>query len=239
MNAASNCGGPAKSHILGGELGQVASNCVKHLPELSVIVIHHDDKVVDIIRDRVIITGTQPKGRKVITEQRWEEAAPAWLRTYKTRAAPFTSNTGRASDASTLPPMTKISEEADVNKVHSRTEPNTHDQPNTYSFAFPSTLSLGLHSFDRPEDTTPTLALHSFDRPEDTTPPQSAIHPAHRNVYSDTEDRTAASNSSSVTIKEDIRQDQNTTKDFDSEHETGWKKMIRGWIRKLACSGER
>ncbi|CAF9927387.1 MAG: hypothetical protein HETSPECPRED_006573 [Heterodermia speciosa] len=150
--------------------------------------------------------------------------APAWLRTYKTRAAPFTSTGAKASDASTLPPMTKISEEADVNKVHSRSESNTSDQPNTYSFAFPSTLSLGLHSFDRPEDTTPS---------------QSAIHPAHRNVYSDTEERTAASNSSSVTIKEDIRQDPITTKDFDGERETGWKKMVKGWIRKLACSGER
>ena len=150
--------------------------------------------------------------------------APAWLRTYKTRAAPFTSNAAKASDASTLPPMAKISEEVDFDKVHSRSESNAHDQPNTYSFAFPSTLSLGLLSFDPPEDTTPS---------------QSTIHPAHRNIYSDTEDREAASTRSSVTIKDDVGQEQNTTKSFDGEHETGWKKMVKGWIRKLACSGER
>ena len=150
--------------------------------------------------------------------------APAWLRTYKTRAAPFTSNVAKASRASTPPPMAKISEEPDFYRTLSRSQSDTHDQPNTYSFAFPSTLSL---------------ALTSFPPPEDTTPSQSEIHPAHRNVYSDTEDRQAASNSSSVTIKDDMGQDQNTTKDFDGERETGWKKVVKRWIRKLACSGER
>ena len=149
--------------------------------------------------------------------------APAWLRTYKTRAAPFTSNTAKASDASMLPPMAKISEEPDVSRYYLRSESDTQDEPNTYSFAFPSTLSLGLHSFGPPEDTTPS---------------QSAIHPAHRNVYSDTEDRQTASNSSSVTIKDDVGKYQNTTKNFDGEHESRWKKVVKDWIRKLACSGE-
>ena len=46
MNAASNCGGPANSHILGGELRRVASGFVKQLALLSVclsaLVIHDE-----------------------------------------------------------------------------------------------------------------------------------------------------------------------------------------------------
>ena len=171
--------------------------------------------------------------------------APAWLRTYKTRAAPFTSGAARTPDASTLPPMGKISEEPDVSRFFSRSEPNVHDRPNRYSFTFPSTLSLGLQSFGEPEDTThePEDTTHEPEdttrEPEDTTPSQSTIHPAHRIVYSNTDDRNAASNSSSVTIKDDMGQCQNTTKNFDGEHEPRWKEVVKGWIRKLACSGER
>lgn len=139
--------------------------------------------------------------------------------TYNTRTAPFSPDSIKApTPACDLPPMAELQGEPCT--ARSRPETATEDQLDTYSFAFKSTLSLGLASFGKPP-----FAKKS----------QSRIHPALRDEYRVMEAQTAASDCSSTTMREESQYGHQATKDFGNEGESGWKRLGRGLVRKLGC----
>lgn len=143
---------------------------------------------------------------------------PAWLRSYKTRAAPFTPiGTKAPNQSSTLSPIVKLGGEADVTKPEPQPEPQDH--PNTYSVAFPSTISLGLHSFGQHNDIAS----------------QSHLHPALREVPNSAQGEKAASESSSTTFRVERESTHRSSKALEDRTTTGWRATIRRWVGKLGC----
>ena len=135
-----------------------------------------------------------------------------------TRAAPFSSDSIKApTHTYDLPPMAEL--QGDLCTDRSRPETATEEQPNTYSFAFKSTLSLGLASFGKPP----------FPRS------QSRIHPALRDEYRVMEDQTAVSDCSGTTMREESQYGHHATRKFGRRGESGWKRLGRGLVRKLGC----
>lgn len=147
---------------------------------------------------------------------------PAWLRSYKSRAAPFSTTTTRIpGEVSTLPRLAEAREEIDVH--HSRSEAIVQDQDEPISVTFPSTISLGLHSFGR--------------REEPVSP--SVIHPALRASSIGPEGRTAPSHNSSMTkveIGHEEPEFKPDFKDIERPSETGWRRVLKRWMSRLACN---
>ena len=141
---------------------------------------------------------------------------PAWLRSYKSRAAPFSTTTTRApGEVSTLPRLLESRDEVD-------TQANVQAQDEPISVTFPSTISLGLHSFGRREDTIS----------------RSGIHPALRGTSIGSEGLIAPSHNSSMT-KVEVGHEEPEFKDVEDverREEAGWRLVLKRWMRKLACN---
>lgn len=147
---------------------------------------------------------------------------PAWLRSYKSSAAPFSTTTSRTpGGVSTLPRLAEARDEVEIQK--SRSEANVQDQDEPISVTFPSTISLGLHSFGRREDPVSP----------------SVIHPALRATSVGPEGRTAPSHNSSMTKVEVGHEEPEFKpefKDVEPRSETGWRQVLKRWISRLACN---
>lgn len=141
---------------------------------------------------------------------------PAWLRNYKTRAAPFSAVSAK-TPVQTLPPPPPA--EHEIPQQHDgQPDSSLPGQHNTISIHFPSTMSLGLKSFGQPANPNP----------------ESSIHPALRGDYNRDVGHEGASVSSSRT-KVEMGYKAHHFKKVEDKHETGWRTMMKGCIRRLGC----
>ena len=168
---------------------------------------------------------------------------PAWLRSYKTRAAPFSSTGPKSSDSTTLAytPSEKQDEKLGIDGSRADID-DEQSQYKPLSVAFPSTLSLGLSSFGR------------------YVPPNLDIHPALRDAYrrdeglkmnGSTDDKRSkidnatrgprskkVADTSSGATKPETRHKRRALKHMKKKDEPMWKKIVRGCVRRLGCGGD-
>ena len=143
---------------------------------------------------------------------------PAWLRSYKSRAAPFATTTA-PKPLGEISPLPRPAEASDRTAVHHKqTAPKAQDPEEPITVAFPSTISLGLHSFGRRDETSGSI-----------------IHPALRGMSAEDEDRKRVSHNSSMT-KVEVGHEEPELKHVKIGGESGWRRALKRWIRTLMCN---
>ena len=142
---------------------------------------------------------------------------PAWLRSYKTRAAPFATTTA-PKPLGEVSPLPRPADTSDRTAVHPKqVESKVQDREEPITVVFPSTISLGLHSFGRDEITSGSI-----------------LHPALRGMSAEEEDRKRVSHNSSMT-KVEIGHEEPELKHVELENKSRWRTALKRWIRTLMC----
>ena len=143
---------------------------------------------------------------------------PAWLRTYKTRAAPFSAaHTKIPTRNSPSPRPLRVHERP--RRRERQQDVSVPDQQNNYSIAFPSTISLGLKSFGL------------FAQPHH----ESSIHPALRSSSGWDSGHDGSSDTSSMRTKVEGGYRPQHNEKFKNRHAVGWKGRIRRLARRVLC----
>lgn len=154
---------------------------------------------------------------------------PAWLRNYKTRVAPFSAGTAKAP-VQTLPSPPPAQVQALPNEHDEQPDSSVPRQHNTLSIHFPSTMSLGLKSFGQPANSEPDSSKQP-PIPE----PESFIHPALRGGSNGSTGNEGTSDSSSTRTRVDMGYKAHHYEKVGDKHDTGWKMILKGWMRRLGC----
>ena len=145
---------------------------------------------------------------------------PAWLRSYKTRATPFSTRSTKATDnTSVLPSVKQIEEQSSAKTPTQELASNT--ESNAFSIAFPSIISLGLGSFNQEG---PATSL-------------SVVHPALTEEHKSSETQKATSDSSSSIGREEKDYARSASEKCSNRSHTGLTAVLKRWIRTLGCIG--
>ena len=143
---------------------------------------------------------------------------PAWLRSYKSRAAPFSSTVTKPSQPTPTRPNPAEDSQELKPTIEAPSAP-VEEQPNTLSMSFPSTISLGLKSFGQQEKAKP----------------DAAIHPALRDDFEGDAHYQGTSDSASTSTKvETVHKEQLYEKGKEGG-EKKWRTLTRAWLQKLGC----
>ena len=148
---------------------------------------------------------------------------PEWLRSYKTRAAPFSSTISKVPIHT---PSAPTAAEKQHEPLSSEPQSDTNEKisPNSLSIAFPSTISLGLQSF----------AWYNND-----AKPESSVHPALRARSTQPSKLKGTSDTSSTTIRAEKSYQRSANKDTGEKDEPRWKRRLKGYLRRLGCGSIR
>lgn len=148
---------------------------------------------------------------------------PDWLRSYKTRAAPFSST---ASKVPIPTPSAPTAAEKQHEPLSSEPQSDTNENvsPNTLSVAFPSMISLGLQSFARYID---------------DAKPESSVHPTLRARSTQPSKPKGTSDTSSTTIRAEKSYQRSANKDTEEKQELRWKRRLKGCLWRLGCGSTR
>ena len=143
---------------------------------------------------------------------------PAWLRTYKTRAAPFSAvHTRIPTRNSPSPRPLRVHERP--RRRDRQQDVSVSDQQNEFSVAFPSTISLGLKSFGL------------FAQP----PLESSIHPALRGISGWDSGHDGSSDTSSMRTKVEGGYRPQHNEKFKDRYAAGWRGRLKRLVRRLVC----
>ena len=145
---------------------------------------------------------------------------PAWPRTYKSRAAPFSAANMKAPIRVMTPPPPTPPQKRTKRQEQPTSESGTRD---TISIAFPSTMSLGLKSFGQPPESRP----------------DSSIHPALRGDSTGDTVHDGSSDSSSMRTKVEVGYKSHSYGKIDDETTGGWRRVAKSLIRMLGCGASR
>ena len=143
---------------------------------------------------------------------------PAWLRTYKTRAAPFSPvHTRIPTRNSPSPRPLRVHERP--RRRDRQQDVSVLDEENNFSVAFPSTISLGLKSFGL------------FAQPH----LESSIHPALRSNSGWDSGNDGSSDTSSMRTKVEGGYRPQHNEKFKDRRSVGWRRRMRRLVRRLLC----